>query len=316
MILDMETLEKRMSAWGPLLIFIAAMLWATDAPFRYHLTQGLSAGFIVLAEHAVNILLILPFIFHGWSEIKNLNWKQWLAILVIGIGASALASIFFTKAFSYVNPSVAIVLQKLQPLIVIGLAAGFLKERLGKRFWLWAVVALAGAYAISFPDLKPQLYYGEAWNPNTIGVLFALGAAALWGLGTVLGRYLLKPTTDNRQPITFKTITALRFLIAFFFLLIWNLGNDTLSTIGALRGKDILFLIIVAITSGFTSLFIYYKGLQHTRASIATFAELGFPFLAVIVNAFALGLFLKPMQLAGMVLLLLAVWQLSRVNSR
>ena len=297
-----------MKKWGPVLIFIAAMLWATDAPFRYHLTQGLNASFIVLAEHAVNILLILPFIFWNWNEIESLNWKQWLAILVIGIGASAFASILFTKAFSFVNPSVAIVLQKLQPLIVVALAATFLREPTGKRFWLWAGIALVGAYVISFPNFKPELYYGEAWNPNTLGVLCALGAAALWGLGTVLGRYML-------SSVSFKTVASLRFLLAFLFLLVWNLGNDTLSTIGALSSKDILFLIIVAITSGFTSLFIYYKGLQHTRASIATFAELGFPFLAVVVNAFALGLFLKPMQLLGMVLLLLAVWQLTRVNS-
>lgn len=315
-----------MVAWGPLLIFIAAMLWATDAPFRYHLTQTLSADFIVLAEHAVNILLVLPFIFLGWKEIKTLNWKQWFAILVIGIGASAMASILFTKTFSYVNPSVAIVLQKLQPLIVIALATSFLKEKLGKRFWLWAVLALAGAYVISFPDLKPQLYYGEAWNPNTIGVALALGAALLWGLGTVLGRYVLTAPQYNNSSadvsckydrtymVRFQTLTALRFLIAFLFLIVLNLKSGVLSTIGALTGKDILFIVIVAITSGFTSLFIYYKGLQTTKASIATLAELGFPFLAVIVNSATLSFFFKPMQIAGMVLLLMAVWGLTKVN--
>ena len=327
----MQSLERRITRFGPILIFIAAMLWATDAPFRYHLTQGLNASFIVLAEHAVNVLLILPFIFHGWKEIKTLNWKQWLAILVIGIGASAVASILFTKAFSFVNPSVAIVLQKLQPLIVIALATSFLQEKLGKRFWLWATLALVGAYVISFPDFAPRLYYGEAWNPNTIGVLLSLGAAALWGLGTVLGRYLLNPSNqENRYDrtyfldsvsrpappphISFRTLTALRFLVAFLFLIVLNLGSGTLATFDALTGKDILFIIIVAIASGFTSLFIYYKGLETTKASVATLAELGFPFLAVVVNAAALGLFLRPMQLAGMVLLLFAVWRLSKIN--
>ena len=209
----MKTGEKKLTNWGPLLIFIAAMLWASDAPFRFYLTRTLDSSFIVLAEHAVNVLLILPFIITGWREIRNLNWKQWLAIVVIGIGASALASILFTKTFSYVNPSVAIVLQKLQPLIVIVLATSFLKERLGKRFWFWAILALAGAYVISFPDFRPQLYYGEVWNPNMIGVALALGAAALWGLGTVLGRYVLGTS------VSFKTVTALRFLIAFLFLI-------------------------------------------------------------------------------------------------
>ena len=323
----MHRLEERMKTWGPVLIFIAAMLWATDAPFRYHLTRTLDASFIVLAEHFVNVLLILPFIIAGWKEIKVLNWRQWLAILAIGIGASAVASILFTKTFVYVNPSVAIVLQKLQPLIVISLATLFLKERTGKRFWLWALLALFGAYVISFPDFVPRLYFGEAWNPNTIGVLLALGAASLWGLGTVLGRYLLRPTeAENRHDrtyfpdsatgpiISWQTLTALRFLVAFLFLIILNLRSETLATVSALTVKDILFIIIVAVTSGFTSLFIYYKGLKTTKASIATLAELGFPFLAVIVNAAALGLFLRPMQIAGMVLLLLAVWELSKIN--
>lgn len=305
----MDHFERNTTSWGPVLIFLAAMLWATDAPFRFHLTRTLNADFIVLAEHAVNVLLILPFIFLGWKEIKRMNWKQWLAVLIIGVGASAVASILFTKAFSFVNPSVAIVLQKLQPLIAISLASFLLKERTGKRFWVWAIIALAGAYVISFPDFLPRLYEGEMWNPNTVGIALAIGAAALWGLGTVLGRYVLTAV------VSFKTITALRFFIAFLFLIALNLRGGALETIGTLTGKDILFIVIVAVASGFTSLFIYYKGLAHTKASVATLAELGFPFLAVIVNAAALGLFLKPMQIAGMFLLLAAVWGLARVNS-
>lgn len=305
----MQTLQKKAVVWGPVFIFLAAMLWATDAPFRFHLTQTLSADFIVLAEHAVNVLLILPFIFLGWKEIKTLTSKQWLAILIIGIGASAVASILFTMSFSYVNPSVAIVLQKLQPLIVICFASSFLGERTGKRFWLWAFLAILGAYVISFPDIVPILYRGEVWNPNAIGTVLALGATALWGAGTVLGRYILGTS------VSFKTVTALRFLIAFLFLIVLNFRSGTLGTIDVLTGKDILFIIIVAITSGFTSLFIYYKGLEATKASIATFAELGFPFLAVIVNAVALGLFLRPMQIVGMILLLFAVWGLTKLNT-
>jgi len=300
--------EKKLTVWGPILIFIAAMLWATDAPFRFYLTRTLDPSFIVLMEHAVNVLLILPFIVSGWSEIKSLNRRQWFSLLIIGIGASALASILFTKAFSYVNPSVAIVLQKLQPVIVIALATSFLRERLGKRFFLFALLALGGAYVISFPDLVPRLYYGETWNPNTIGVLLAVGAAVLWGLGTVLGRYVLGSS------VTFKTVTALRFLIAFLFLIALNFRQVSLDALRELGEKDILFIIIVAITSGFTSLFIYYKGLATTGASVATLAELGFPFLAVVVNAAALGFFLRPIQIAAMLILLFAVWGLARVN--
>lgn len=308
--------QRYLAALGPFLVFLAAMLWATDAPFRVYLTEDLSSSFIVLAEHAVDILIALPILALGWRELKELDWRGWLAVLVIAVGGSALASIAFTESFRYVNPSVAILLQKLQPLIAIGLAALLLKETLHKRFWLWAVLALGGAYLISFPGLLPQLYPGEAFNPNTIGVLFALSAATLWGASTVLGKYVLRT-------ISFKTLAAMRFVGAFVFLLVLNFAQDTIPPLGEVTQTDWLFIMIIALTSGVLSLFLYYYGLKHTQASIATLAELGFPLAAVLVNAFFIAGVSRPdtflglyaMQWLGTALLLFALYRLSSVNA-
>src|SRR3989344_861877 len=122
--------------YAPWLVFLAAILWASDAPFQVRLTKDLSSNFIVLAEHFVDVLIVLPLLFLNWGELKKLTLKDWGAVAVIAIGGSALASIAFTQAFHYVNPSVAILLQKLQPFIAIGLAGLILKEQLSKRFWL------------------------------------------------------------------------------------------------------------------------------------------------------------------------------------
>ncbi len=298
---------NKLSKIGPYLVFVAALLWATDAPFRVHLTQTLSSNFIVLAEHLVDVIIILPIFLMNWREMKQLRLKHWIAIIIIAIGGSALASIAFTQAFHYVNPSVAILLQKLQPLIVIGLAASFLNEQLRSRFWLWAGVAIGGAYLISFPHLVPQVFVGETFNPNLIGVSLALVAVVLWGLSTVLGRYAL-------SAISFKTMTSLRFILALVFLLILNIAQKTLPRFTAVTGADWLFIAIIAITSGVVSLFIYYRGLQYTKASVATLAELGFPLGAVIVNAIFLKAGLLPWQIVGMAVLLFAIFQLSRVN--
>ena len=300
--------KPNISKWAPALVFLAAMLWASDTPFRFYLVQSLDPSIIVLADHLIKTLIILPFLFLNWREIKTLDWKQWLTLLFIGIGASAIATILFTQSFSHVNPSVAIVLQKLQPLIAIALSVLLLKESTGKRFWMWALTALVGAYVISFPNLRPELYAGEVWSPNTLGVLLSLGAAALWGAGTVAGRYVLKT-------VSFTTVASLRLFLAFLFLMLWNAPSAVADAVHALTPKNALFLVIISLTSGFISLFLYYRGLTHTKASIATIAELGFPFLAVIVNAAALGFFLAPAQLLGMCVLLLAVWQLTKVNS-
>ncbi len=299
----------KLQKYGPYLIFFAAMLWATDAPFRVHLTKELSSNFIVLGEHFFDILIALPILILGFAQLRNLRAKEWLAVIVIAVGGSALASVAFTQAFHYVNPSVAILLQKLQPLIAISLAASLLQESLHKNFWLWAVVAIAGAYLISFPGLLPQVYQGEVFNPNFIGVSLALIAAILWGASTVLGKFVL-------NKISFQVMTSLRFVLAFVFLLVLNFSQHSFPKFSAVTGTDWLFILIIALTSGVFSLFIYYKGLEHTKASIATIAELGFPLAAVVINYFFLKAALAPMQIVGMAVLLLALYNLSRVNQQ
>ncbi len=301
-------MTSKMQKFGPYLIFLAAMLWATDAPFRVHLTQDLSSNFIVLVEHFFDILIVLPILIWSFKDLGKLNVKEWLSVLVIAIGGSALASVAFTQAFKYVNPSVAILLQKIQPLIAISLAAGLLKETLRKNFWIWTLVVIAGAYLISFPRFIPQLFIGEQFNPNTTGVTLALVAATLWGASTVLGKYVL-------NKISFKVMTSLRFVVAFIFLLLLNIFQNSIPKLSDVALKDWFFLLIIAITSGVVSLFIYYKGLQHTKASIATLAELGFPLAAVVVNFFFLKASLAPMQLLGMAILLCGLWYLSRENT-
>ena len=298
-----------MKKFGPYFVFLAAMLWATDAPFRIHLTQTLSSNFIVLGEHAIDMLFVLPFLILGFSEIRKLDWKEWCAVLVIGVGGSALAGVAFTQAFHYVTPSVAILLQKIQPLIAITLAAAILKEKLAARFWLFAAVALGGAYLVSFPSLIPQLYPGEGWNPNITGVLLALVAAVLWGASTVLGKYVL-----NKR--SFTTMTSLRFAVGFVFLLGLNFYEHSFPDWSQVTMTDYLYLVIIAIVSGVVSLFLYYKGLSHTKASVATLAELGYPLAAVLINWYFLKDVLTAMQLLGGAVLVFAIFELARYNAK
>jgi len=306
---------RRMLAWGPGLVFLAAMLWASDAPFRTHLTQALASNFIVLGEHAISCIVAIPVLILNWAELKKLSKGQWAAAIFIGVCGSALASVAFTESFHYVNPSVAIVLQKIQPLIAIGLAYWLLGEALHKNFWLWTALALVGAYLVSFPGLVPQTYAGEAFNPNLIGALLALAAAALWGAATVFGKYVLRD-------VGFQTLTSLRFVIGLIFLIALNAFEGTFPAAGIITTTDVLFIVIIALASGVFSLFLYYYGLQFTRASIATIAELGFPIASVFVNAYFIpgnqtaGTLwgLAPAQWLGTLLVLFAMYMLTRVN--
>lgn len=293
-----------MTKYAPWLVALAALLWTIDAPFRVFLTEGLSSTTIVLAEHIIIFFLILPIFFKHRHELKNLTLKEWGALAFIGIGGSALATIAFTQAFRYLNPSVVILLQKAQPFIAMLLAVWILKESLPKRFYLWALVGIFGGYLITFPELTIS---GFSLEGGTMGVVLALLAALFWGGSTVLGRVML-------ARVTWPFMTALRFMTALVFLLILGAWNGTLSEIATMTGTDWSYVLIIAIIVGFISLFIYYRGLKDTRASVATIAELMFPFAAVIVNWIFLDATLVWQQLLGGAILLLAISQVAGVN--
>lgn len=290
--------------YGPWLVAFAAILWAVDAPFRKYLTTQLSSTTIVLMEHMMIAILALAILLPKLHELKHLTWREWLSVIFVGFGGSALATVLFTQSFHYLNPTVAILLQKLQPLIAILLAYFVLGERLSKNFWAWAMVAIFGAYVVSFPNLQAV---GFAWNANMLGVILALGAAFFWGGSTVFGRFVL-------NKVSFQAMTALRFLSALVFLFLMEVYSKALPELGLATKKDWGFVFITAIIAGFVSLMIYYYGLRSTKASVATLCELAFPFAAVIVNWIFLGATLSVMQIVGGLILLYAITRLSLVN--
>ncbi|MBI4053896.1 MAG: DMT family transporter [Candidatus Doudnabacteria bacterium] len=291
-------------SFGPWLVAFAALLWAVDAPFRKYLTGELSSSTIVFMEHLVIAVLVIVFLARSLAELKNLNWKERFAVLFVAWGGSGLATIFFTQSFHYLNPSVAILLQKVQPFIAIFLASAVLKEKLTPKFWLWALLGVFGAYLVTFPELAVS---GLSLQGGTLGVALALLAAFFWGGSTVFGRMVLRK-------VSFQAMTGARFLGALLFLFLVQIYYGRIAETASASARDWLYVLIVAVLAGFVSLFIYYRGLQATRASVATIAELVFPFSAVIINWIFLDARLEAGQIAGGLILLISLMQLTKVN--
>ncbi len=187
-----------------LLVALGAALWGTDALLRVPLLEVVSPSQIVLLEHLVLLLFSVPAVALGWRYFRGFGVAQWAALLIIGWGGSALATLLFTTAFAVGNPTVAILLQKTQPLFAVALAGILLRERLGWAYWPCFAVAMVGAYMISFGDLGPFAALNSA---ELLTAALALGAALLWGSSTVLGRLVLKD-------VPFYALTGARLLLA------------------------------------------------------------------------------------------------------
>src|SRR3954453_17729303 len=176
----------RSRSTGIVFVAVAAALWGMDAWIRQPLAQSTDVATIVFGEHLVLVLCTLPFAAGGLTAVFGLGWRYVLAAVVIGAGSSAVATILFTQAFVDGDPVTPVVLQKVQPVLAVLAARVILGERPRPRFALYLVPALLGVWLIGIP---------HPFHPSAHGLrptLFALGAAALWALGTVLGRYLMR----------------------------------------------------------------------------------------------------------------------------
>jgi DME family drug/metabolite transporter len=289
--------------YGILAIALAAALWGTDALFRRGLALELPSSFVVFAEHLILVVLTLPLLLRARRYARTFGAREWTAIVIVGAGASALATFFFTNAFKYGDPTTPLLLQKLQPVFAVTGARIFLRERQLPRYAAFFLPAFAGAYLITFPD--PQQVSVASLAP----ALLSIGAAALWGLGTVFGRQLT-------PYVPFPELTALRFAFGLpvAALLVWvDLGKQGLPR---LSGNEGVALLLLALIPGLIALLIYYRGLKFTPASAATLAELVFPLTAVTVNYVAFGETLTPTQWAGLLMLAGTVTWMSIVAGR
>lgn len=295
---------------GPLLIALAAILWATDAPFRLPALQSLDPVFIVGFEHVIGALIIGAWgAYRFGAELFKLNWKGWLAAIVVGVGGSAFASVLFTASFRYINPSLTILLQKLQPIMVAGLAYLFLKERPKEGFYGWALVALAAAIVLSFPTFDFSFLSGGL-DLRSRGVLYAIGAASLWALATVVGKTFVGST--HPQVVTFWRYAFGLAALMTLATLAGNLGEDTAKAYDVFSSGPLLgYLVYTSLVPGLIAMIAYYAGLSRTPAMVTTFVELLYPVSAVAINAVFLKSALDPVQIGAAALLLFAVTMIS-----
>lgn len=281
-------------------VVLGAALWATDTLFRHPLIQQLSPLTIVFFEHVVATGLSLGLLLLIRQNPFRLNLSQFSAAFLIGALGSAVATLLFTASFHFVNPTITILLQKVQPILVVMLSFLFLGERPNPRFWKWAALALIAAFVMSFPNgIESKSLAGIELR----GAGLALGAAGMWAISTVVGKNLL-------QSVPSETLTFWRF---FFGLL----ASVLLVRLNPQAQLEIPFVWVdtgvlkslsaMAALSGLLGVGLYYRGLSKIPASAATILELSFPLAAMWINSTFLNLHLSMVQWMAALFLMLAM---------
>lgn len=246
-------------------------------------------------------------LFATWiKDLKKLKRKEWIAISLVALFSGALGTILYTSALQnvqYTQYSVVVLLQQqLQPIWAIIAAAVLLKEKITKRFIVYAVLALIAAYFITFKDLTVNFSTGSG---TLLAGIFALSAGMLWGTSTAISKYVL-------NKVSFMTATALRFFFAPVFAFLFIVANNQVSVLTAITPGQWQTLLIITFSTGLVALAIYYYGLKRTPARITTLCELVWPASAIFIDYFYFDKTLNATQIFGVLLLLFAIYQVTK----
>ena len=289
---------------APLFVIIAASLWGVDGIVLRPALFGLPVPLVVFVESAAVALLLSPYFIKHVPLLKNLQMKDWLAFFLVALLGGAIGTMAITKALFYVNfvnLSVVILLQKLQPVFAITLAAIFLKEKLTRNFFVWSGLAIIGAYFMTFGTKLPELSTGDK---TAAAAVFALLAALAFSSSTVLSKRALRN-------VSFEMGTYLRFLFsAVIMLMIVGFTGD-MNSVSEITTKQVVVFLIIAFTTGGLAIFLYYYGLKRITASVAAICELAFPLTAVLLEYLLRGNILDVIQWIGAGVLLLSILKVS-----
>lgn len=291
---------------GPGLVLLAAFLWGLDGILRRSL-YSLPPITIVFYEHLIGLLILLPFFLRA-ARGEKLTKSEWGAMFLIGTLSSVLGTLWFTTALlktGFIAFSVVFLLQKLQPVFTVATAAVVLKEKITRNYLVWAGLAFAAAYFVTFPGGQVNLTTGR---DSLIAALFAVGAAFAWGSTTAFSRYALLKHSPTY-------IAGLRFMIAVVFALVLiPFLSNAAPSLGTITSDQLMRLLLIALSTGMVALWIYYRGLKQTEAKVATILELIFPMTAVFIDIFLYDTVLHWSQYLAAIVLVYAVSRVSRLN--
>ena len=126
---------RKIFNYGPLLIIIAASMWAFDGIIRRSLFT-LPSITIVFYEHLFGAVILLPYFIRTFNK-EGLTRKEFFLLLFISMFSGVLGTLWFTTALlktSFISFSVVYLIQKLQPIFAISAAAIVLKEKITKSY--------------------------------------------------------------------------------------------------------------------------------------------------------------------------------------
>ena len=289
---------------GAMAICIAATLWGLDGVVLTPRLYSINIGLVVFIFHALPFLLMNLFMYKEYRHLKQFTGNDVLMFFLLSLFGGAVGTLAIVKALFLVNfeaLTIVVLLQKLQPVFAITLAALLLGEKLKRNFLLWSALAITAGYFLTFGFQLPHVVTG---SPTALAAGYSLLAAFAFGSSTVFSKKVLRR-------YSFFTATFYRYAFTSLIMLLFVLSTGVFKSVPEIRGFQWGIFVIIGITTGSGAIFLYYFGLTKIRAMLATICELCFPVSAIVFDYLVNDKILSPTQWVSALVLIFAILKLS-----
>lgn len=267
---------------APLLMIINGLSLYAGAAIAVGLFETLPpvlvAWFRISTAAVMLVVLFRP-------RVRDFLGRTGFNAAVYGISTLAMNMTFY-EAIARLPMGTAVAIEFLGPITVAALGSRTLRD--------WTALLLAGVGVV--------VISGAQWSANSVGVLFALGAAALWALYIIAGNRIAGSAEDSRTGMTVGFFWA-AVLAAPLAWWLWpgmsQLALDPVELLGLAFGLGVLSAVI---PYGLDLIVLRMAGRAYFALLLAML-----PLTAAVMGAVALGQLLTVAEMCGIALVIVAV---------
>lgn len=284
---------------GPLAVVGAATLWGTNATVSKALFNLKLDPLRLLEIRLVlsaGILLVCLLLFR--RDLLRINRADWPYFLVLGVVGLVMVQLTYLYTISLTGVALAVFLQYLAPIFVSVYTMAISRRWLAGRRLLGITIGILGSALLVLPSAGGQL--------STLGLVSGVASAGFLAFYTIW----VKRKADVYSGWTIL-VYGMSIAAVAWSLIVPPWRAFSLSYTPTMQ----LAFLYIAIFSTIIPFALYFLGLRYTDPTTATVTAMLEPVIAASTAFIFLGEVLAPVQIAGAVSILLAVWLSQRRKS-
>lgn len=276
---------------GIALVNLATLTWATNMALGRWLRADIGPLTLAASRFLIASLIYALLLQRRPAEERRLGKDRWLVLGMALSGVTLFAPMLYL-GLRYTTTANATLINGLGPLITGLLAAQLIREPMSRRQVMGAMASLVGIVVLLSGG---SLAFWQGARVN-IGDLIILGAVALWGLYSVLGRRVMR----HRSALSATAFSAFLGLPPLLLAAMWELQRIPLH----LRPELIVAILYIGIAPTVIGFLAWNAGVRRLGASGAMVFYNTLPLYGALLGTLFLGESLGPAYLVSFALII------------